>query len=176
MKREASSHAAFAVKASLLALLSFVGCSTRVVELTPPIDAAGAACSDFQREDGVTCRLCFERDGGVKSATCPATPMAQAKPEPMMTMTNPAAFVCKVIPTSDGRCLECTDASGAMKSACLKCAEPTPSPGGGTCRVCVWSDTPMDRCLRCEGDPKLESDSCDGLRKERLVYGNDGGA
>jgi hypothetical protein len=151
-------------RALVMALLA--GCSTKIVELTPPGDAP-VKCNDYLRADGATCHLCFAADGTVTVNQCkPATAMDAATVPP----APPA--VCKVAVTGDDRCLACN-----TTMACLKCDAPTPASGGGYCRVCVWSDNPMQRCLQCYGDDKLRrEDTCDGLRKETLLYPPDAGA
>lgn len=157
---------------SLALALFTLACDTRVVQLQlqPPSDPAAPgqsnSCSEFTREDGARCQLCFDGDASVTSTRCSGAPDAAAMP---------GNDTCKVIRPGADRCFLC----GTGGNVCLKCDARQPSVSGGTCRVCVWSDDPMQRCLQCFADDgSTREDNCNGLRKETLLDATtgDGGA
>jgi hypothetical protein len=181
----------------LLALL-LLGCDTRVVELSGSPDAgapATAPCQTFVRDDGVPCTLCFGADGMVASTTCPPAPVPVAPvpapapappqvpvpapvpppavppvpaPTPPPVPGNPSAGSCEVTSGGDERCLLCKSSMSSY-TVCLKCEPPAVRMGGGTCRVCAWSDDANNRCLQCfSRDGAREEDGCDGLRRESI--------
>jgi hypothetical protein len=164
-----------------LGLIGGVGsaCDTRVVQLQPPVrdarppDSTAAKCSDYTREDGAACRLCFTADGVLLTPECTGPTMTMTVPDANVPAPEPAPLICKVEVLADSmRCLTCpTVNNGNVNSVCLKCDARQMSSSGGVCRVCVWSDNPMVRCLQCFAeDGKTLEDGCDGLRKEKLVY------
>jgi hypothetical protein len=164
--------------AALTALLGVAGCDMRVVELVPLRDAApptpdAAAmptgeCKTFTRDDGVVCRICFGPDGMASGVICPPPPPIGPVTPPMA----PGAASCRVTVEGTDRCAVCPSAMGnELQMTCLACEPAAASSGGGQCRVCVWSDDPTLRCLQCfDATGALREDSCDGLRRETLVY------
>jgi hypothetical protein len=145
-------------------LAALAGCDTRVVDLIRTPDGGSSSsviCNEFVRDDGVTCRICFDGSGAATAIFCPQAPDAGTTPVP------PAAGTCKVTVAGDDRCALCPSPMGGTLMTCLKC---DPTPPGESCRVCVWSDNPNARCRQCIAPDGTRNDGCDGLRTEMLIY------